>query len=76
MYPHALGILHALKEKGIDMAVASRSPADDIAKTFLDRLKIQSMFVAQVRDLYSFPCYVFHLLIRENCFAYKVRVPL
>ena len=48
LYPHAEGILYALKEKGIDMAIASRSPTPDIAKTFLDKLGIKSMFVAQV----------------------------
>lgn len=48
LYPHAEGILYALKEKGIDMAIASRSPTPDIAKTFIDKLGIKSMFVAQV----------------------------
>ncbi|XP_074275792.1 uncharacterized protein LOC141599619 [Silene latifolia] len=47
LYPHAKGILYALKDKGIDVAIASRSPTPDIAKTFLDKLGIQSMFVAQ-----------------------------
>eukprot|EP00261_Vitis_vinifera_P033391 XP_019074634.1 PREDICTED: magnesium-dependent phosphatase 1-like [Vitis vinifera] len=47
LYPHAEGILYALKEKGIDMAIASRSPTPDIAKTFLDKLGIKSMLVAQ-----------------------------
>lgn len=47
LYPHVKGILYALKDKGIDVAVASRSPTPDIAKTFLDKLGIQSMFVAQ-----------------------------
>ncbi|GLU13044.1 hypothetical protein SLE2022_296920 [Rubroshorea leprosula] len=47
LYQHAKGILHALKEKGIDVAVASRSPTPDIAKTFLNRLGINSLFVAQ-----------------------------
>ena len=37
-----------IKEKGIDMAIASRSPTPDIAKTFLDKLGIKSMLVAQV----------------------------
>lgn len=41
--------MYALKEKGIDMAIASRSPTPDIAKVFLDKLELQSMFVAQVR---------------------------
>ncbi|MCL7041471.1 hypothetical protein MKW94_004019 [Papaver nudicaule] len=46
LYPHVNGIISALKEKGIDMAIASRSPTADIAKTFLGKLEIQSMFVA------------------------------
>jgi len=45
--------MYALKEKGIDMAIASRSPTPDIAKVFLDKLELQSMFVAQVRILIS-----------------------
>ncbi|XP_068657413.1 uncharacterized protein [Aristolochia californica] len=47
LYPQAKGILYALKDKGIDVAIASRSPTQDIAKTFLNKLGIQSMFVAQ-----------------------------
>ncbi|OWM87726.1 magnesium-dependent phosphatase 1 [Punica granatum] len=47
LYPHAKGILHALKEKGIGMAIASRSPTPDIAKTFLEKLSLKSMFAAQ-----------------------------
>lgn len=47
LYPHAKGILYALKDKGIDVAIASRSPTPDIAKTFLEKLDIKSMFVAQ-----------------------------
>ncbi|KAK4747850.1 hypothetical protein SAY87_014436 [Trapa incisa] len=47
MYPQAKGILHALKEKGIGIAIASRSPTPDIAKTFLDKLNMKSMFSAQ-----------------------------
>lgn len=43
--------MYALKEKGIDMAIASRSPTPDIAKVFLDKLELQSMFVAKVRIL-------------------------
>ncbi|KAK9949389.1 hypothetical protein M0R45_004914 [Rubus argutus] len=38
-------ILHALKEHGISMAVASRSPTPDVAKTFLQTLGISSFFV-------------------------------
>ncbi|MQL87267.1 hypothetical protein Taro_019816 [Colocasia esculenta] len=47
LYPDAKGILYALKDKGIDVAIASRSPTADIAKTFLEKLDIKSMFVAQ-----------------------------
>ncbi|GJN23393.1 hypothetical protein PR202_gb11039 [Eleusine coracana subsp. coracana] len=48
LFKHARGIMYALKEKGIDMAIASRSPTPDIARVFLDKLELQSMFVAQV----------------------------
>ncbi|OMO85246.1 Magnesium-dependent phosphatase-1, eukaryotic/arcaheal type [Corchorus capsularis] len=47
LYPHAKGILSALKEKGVDLAIASRSPTADIANTFLDKLNIKSMFVTK-----------------------------
>eukprot|EP00262_Sarcandra_glabra_P001899 TRINITY_DN1207_c0_g1_i2.p1 TRINITY_DN1207_c0_g1~~TRINITY_DN1207_c0_g1_i2.p1 ORF type:complete len:167 (-),score=16.15 TRINITY_DN1207_c0_g1_i2:155-655(-) len=47
LYPQAKGILYALKDKGIDIAIASRSPTPDRAKTFLNKLGIQSIFVAQ-----------------------------
>lgn len=47
LYPHAKGILHALKDKGVDLAIASRSPTPDIANTFLEKLGIKSMFIAQ-----------------------------
>ncbi|XP_010488881.1 PREDICTED: magnesium-dependent phosphatase 1 [Camelina sativa] len=51
LYPQAKGILSALKEKGIEMAIASRSPTSDIANTFLDKLNIKPMFVA--KEIYS-----------------------
>ncbi|KAG7011550.1 Magnesium-dependent phosphatase 1, partial [Cucurbita argyrosperma subsp. argyrosperma] len=47
LFPHANGILYALKDKGIDLAIASRSPTSDIANTFIDKLGIKSMFVTQ-----------------------------
>ncbi|KAL2942194.1 Magnesium-dependent phosphatase 1, partial [Bienertia sinuspersici] len=47
LYPDVKGILYALKDKGIDVAIASRSSTPEIAKTILDKLGIQSMFVAQ-----------------------------
>ncbi|KAM7250976.1 hypothetical protein ACFE04_022859 [Oxalis oulophora] len=46
-YPHVNGILYALKDNGIRMAVASRSPTPDIANAFLDKLNVNSMFVAK-----------------------------
>lgn len=48
LYPHAKGILYALKDKGVDIAVASRSPTPDTANTFLEKLGIKSIVVAQV----------------------------
>jgi hypothetical protein len=56
MYPQAKGILSALKEKGIEMAIASRSPTSDIANTFLDKLNIKPMFVAKVRFKHLLLC--------------------
>ncbi|XP_010530658.1 PREDICTED: magnesium-dependent phosphatase 1 [Tarenaya hassleriana] len=47
LYPNAKGILKALQEKGIDMAIASRSPTADIANTFLDKLNIKPMFITK-----------------------------
>ncbi|OMO56280.1 HAD-superfamily phosphatase, subfamily IIIC [Corchorus capsularis] len=47
LYPQAKGILLALKEKEIDLAIASRSPTPEIAKPYLDKLGIRSMFVAE-----------------------------
>ncbi|KAL0335044.1 UNVERIFIED_CONTAM: hypothetical protein Sradi_4716300 [Sesamum radiatum] len=49
LYPQAKGILCALKDKGVGVAIASRSPTPDIANTFLEKLGIKSMFVAQGR---------------------------
>lgn len=46
LYREAKGILYALEEKGVSVAIASRSPTPDIAKTFLEKLGINSMFVA------------------------------
>ncbi|GKV02325.1 hypothetical protein SLEP1_g14779 [Rubroshorea leprosula] len=47
MYPHAKGILYGLKDKGINLAIASKSPTPDIANTYIDKLSIKSMFVAK-----------------------------
>lgn len=61
LYPHAKGILSALKEKGIDLAIASRSPTADIANTFLDKLSIKPMFVTKVSQLESLLLLVYFL---------------
>ncbi|KAK8950412.1 hypothetical protein KSP40_PGU009876 [Platanthera guangdongensis] len=47
LYPQAKGILHALQEKGVQMAIASRSPTPDIANTFINKLGFQNMFVTK-----------------------------
>ncbi|CAN0921162.1 Magnesium-dependent phosphatase 1 [Linum grandiflorum] len=47
LYPHAKGILYALKDKGIHLAIASRSPTPATATTFLDKLNINSFFPTQ-----------------------------
>ncbi|KAF3326065.1 Magnesium-dependent [Carex littledalei] len=46
LYRDAKGIMYALRDKGVDMAIASRSPTPDIANTFLDKLGMKSLFVA------------------------------
>ncbi|KAK6143671.1 hypothetical protein DH2020_024019 [Rehmannia glutinosa] len=51
LYPHAKDILYALKDKGVDIAIASRSPTPDIANDFLEKLGIKSMFVVQVSKM-------------------------
>ncbi|KAL6571235.1 hypothetical protein OROHE_002878 [Orobanche hederae] len=53
MYPHAKGILYAFKDKGVKIAIASRSPTPDIGNTFLDKSGIQSIFIAQDRNINS-----------------------
>uniref|UniRef100_A0A0C9SA86 TSA: Wollemia nobilis Ref_Wollemi_Transcript_4432_894 transcribed RNA sequence n=1 Tax=Wollemia nobilis TaxID=56998 RepID=A0A0C9SA86_9CONI len=46
LYPQAKGILNALKDKGVSMAIASRTPTPAIARAFLDKLGITSFFTA------------------------------
>ncbi len=48
LYPEAMGILNALKQKGVTMAVASRTPTPDIANCFLNKLGIPSFFADMV----------------------------
>nr|AAX96403.1 haloacid dehalogenase-like hydrolase, putative [Oryza sativa Japonica Group] len=48
LYPQARGILKALKDRGIEMAIASRaSRKKGVAKAFLEKLGIHFMFGAQ-----------------------------
>ena len=63
LYSHARGILYALKDKGVDVAVASRSPTADIANTYLDKLGIKSMFVAKVIQYRSNLCIILFYFI-------------
>uniref|UniRef100_I1KL52 Magnesium-dependent phosphatase-1 n=1 Tax=Glycine max TaxID=3847 RepID=I1KL52_SOYBN len=51
LFPHSRGILHALKQERIDVAIASKSPTPDIATTYLDKLSIRSMFAAEASEL-------------------------
>lgn len=46
------GIVSALNEKGIDMAIASCSSADNTIKSLLEKFGLQSMFVTKV-NLFS-----------------------
>ncbi|KAL6875778.1 hypothetical protein ACP4OV_013291 [Aristida adscensionis] len=47
LYPEARGILSALKDKGVEMAIASRASRRGVAKTFVEKLGIHAMFGAQ-----------------------------
>lgn len=51
LYPEAKGILYALKEKEVKMAIASRTPTPDIAEVFLNKLGLTNLFV----DMEIFP---------------------
>lgn len=47
LYPQAKGIILALREKGIGLAIASRSSAPGVATLFLKKLGIEPMFLTQ-----------------------------
>lgn len=49
LYPHGKDKLYAMKDKGVNIAIASRSPSPDIANTFLDKLGLSSLFVAKAK---------------------------
>ncbi|KAJ4838518.1 hypothetical protein Tsubulata_006098 [Turnera subulata] len=63
LYPQAKGILNAFKEKGFDMAIASRSPTPDIANTFLDKMNFKPMFVAKA---WSFSSLAFGMSVPQG----------
>ncbi|GBG78240.1 hypothetical protein CBR_g26273 [Chara braunii] len=44
IYPDARGILEALHAAGVKLAVASRTPTPEIARVFLDKLKLTPLF--------------------------------
>eukprot|EP00249_Psilotum_nudum_P027469 c35176_g1_i1 orf=361-861(-) len=46
LYPQAKGVLNALKDREVMMAVASRSPTPDIARVFLQKLNLMPLFVS------------------------------
>lgn len=63
LYPEAKGILNALKQKGVTMAVASRTPTPDIARNFLNKLSLVNHFadmVWRVEVLFSWLINEFH----------------
>ncbi|RLM69529.1 HAD-superfamily phosphatase, subfamily IIIC containing protein, expressed [Panicum miliaceum] len=48
LYPQARGILNALKDKGVETAIASRASRRGVAKSFLEKLGIHFMFGTQI----------------------------
>ncbi|OEL19546.1 hypothetical protein BAE44_0019435 [Dichanthelium oligosanthes] len=51
LYPQARGILNALKDKGVEMAIASRASRRGVAKSYLENLGINFMFGVQTNKL-------------------------
>jgi hypothetical protein len=47
-YPEVKGVLSALRQKGVTMAIASRTPTLDIARCFHNKLNITDYFVNMV----------------------------
>ncbi|XP_009609890.1 uncharacterized protein LOC107785411 [Nicotiana tabacum] len=72
LYPHAKGILYALKDKGVNIAIASRSPTPDIANTFLDKLGLTSIFAAkEIFSSWTHKTEHFQKIIRRTGVPYK-----
>lgn len=54
LYPEVRGIIEALREARVPMAIASRTPSPNIATVFLGKLQLMSQyFVQQVGEA---PC--------------------
>lgn len=47
LYPDAMAILEAFKDRGVSLAVASRTITPDIAACFLQKLGLQESFIVQ-----------------------------
>ncbi|KAH7445024.1 hypothetical protein KP509_02G102900 [Ceratopteris richardii] len=70
LYPQAKGILNALKEKEVKLAVASRTPTPDIAQVFLTKLGLTDFFV----DMEIFPSWTHKTEHLENIHQ-KTKIP-
>ncbi|KAL0031632.1 hypothetical protein WJX77_010764 [Trebouxia sp. C0004] len=48
LFPEARGVMEALKDSGVPMALASRTPTPEVARAFLQKLGLsKGMFVSQ-----------------------------
>eukprot|EP00250_Pteridium_aquilinum_P004235 c14460_g1_i2 orf=337-936(-) len=70
LYREARGILNALQEKEVKMAIASRTPTPDIAQVYLNKLGLTNFFV----DMQIFPSWT-HKTEHLNKIHQKTRIP-
>lgn len=58
VYPDVVDIVKALAAHKVELAIASRSPSDSVAKSFLRQLAISQHFASKVRrvDYFFFSC--------------------
>ncbi|KAG0568500.1 hypothetical protein KC19_6G023600 [Ceratodon purpureus] len=72
LYPEAKGVLDALRQKGVTMAVASRTPTPDIARCFLNKLNITDYFVnMQIYPSWSHKVEHFQKILQSTDIPYK-----
>lgn len=72
LYPEAKGVLNALRQKGVTMAVASRTPTPDIARCFLNKLNITDYFVnMQIYPSWSHKVEHFQKILQSTDVPYK-----